>query len=122
MTPDQFWQTGMDTFVVYLNAHNYIEERKYKDQDILAWSIGTYVINALRNQPIMAYGMTAGKDIKKISEQYPEKPISILNEEKEKRIKEQRVEKIKADKPSDEQIRAYQQLIAEAKAKRRKEE
>lgn len=120
MTYDQFWKNGIDLFMIYVNAYNRKQRDEYTKVDTLAWNIGLYVMRALQSQPIMTYGMTDARAMKKCHRDYPNKPMSIEQAEEEKRKNELFKEKKKAERPTQEQLEAYNKLIADRK--KRKEE
>lgn len=112
MTYDQFWNNGINLFMIYVSAYNRKMKDDYTKLDTLAWNTGLYVLRALQSQPIMAYGMTDPQGIRKCRQDFPKKPMSIEHAEEEKRELELFKEKKKAERPTSEQLEAYKQLIA----------
>lgn len=122
MTPQQFWSGNLVEFMLYMKAHNRKEVSKYMEMDTLAWNIGAYLIKTLQATPLMSYGMTPGKDIKRILQDYPKKPMAVMQKEEEEQKQKVALEKRKADKPTSEQLAIYSQLLAKAKEKRKRKE
>ena len=119
MTADEFWHGDLANYIVHLDAYNRKQEKQMEEADSLAWQVGTYVIQALQAQPLMAFGMTAGKDIKKISTKYPEKPRVYAERLKKEQQNKEFIENIKSHKPTAEDIEKYNKLIEQAKANRK---
>ena len=117
MTTEQFWNNGLYYYISQKQAHIEIEKIRQRDSDILAWRIGGYVAQALQSVPTMTYGMTDPKDIRKLVKDYPDKPYIVKYESDEKAKQKQLAERVKADKPTEEQLRLYNEMLAKAKNK-----
>ena len=128
MTYEQFWHNGLDAFVSHFNAWRSKREEQINDIETNAWVVGKHIMYAMRQTPLMVYGLTDGKDIKKMANAtpYPEKPEWILRKEKEEaeRKHEQMFKPHIVDKtpPSKDEIIKYQlRLMAIKEEKERRE-
>lgn len=112
MTPEQFWSSGMDSVIIYMNVHNRKQREKALEIDAMSWNVGAYIKQVLEAQPIMPYGMIGPRDIRRIAHDYPSKPLLILQREKDEEFKQAKEEKVLADKPDKDQLSEYQKLIS----------
>lgn len=119
MTADEFWHGDLANYIVHLEAYNRKEEKKMEEVDHMAWQVGTYIIRAIQSQPLMAFGMTDHKAIRKLTTKFPDKPLVYEQRLKKEKTDKEFVEKIKSEKPSSVDLEAYNKLIAQAKANRK---
>lgn len=117
MTYEQFWNSNLSAYYLYMKSYEKERERKIEDMDILSWNIGMYMISALHCKPISAILPMSLSDMKKYATQYPNSPLSL---KKESNIKKESKRKINTTPPTDSEIFEYRQFLSQYNKNKRR--
>ena len=123
MTAEQFWHSGLDAFATYYNYSIEREKQKYRDYETLCWKIGSKVIQALQQQPVIPYGLLDRKDMKRLIHEYPREPEWVTEAKKQKNSERRKARNLHIVPPTKEEISKYNLMMGrmrmEAARKRR---
>lgn len=104
MSYEQFWHNDLSAYFIYMKSYEQKRIEIINDFDILAWRIGSYIINSIHNSPIAVTLPMSKTDIKKCSIDYPTEPLSL---KKENTQKQKPRRKIQTTPPTADEIAEY---------------
>lgn len=115
MTYEQFWNTDLSAYYIFIKSYEKKRDRIIEDMDILSWQIGGYVIGALHCKPISVIMPATTTDTKKSCIAYPKTPISLQNKISEP--KKSKARKIVTTPPTAEEEKEYREFLSSIKNK-----